>query len=63
MRPTAPGRPGTASSSERAVAVDYEQVRENHRRLAELDRTAPHVSVFSAHDPQELARSVATQQT
>ncbi len=41
---------------ERQVAIDYQKVLENHRRLAELARTrSSEVRVFSAHDPVELA--------
>lgn len=45
---------------ERAVAWDYARVRENHRRLRELHREqGREVTVFSAHDPNELARAVS----
>ena len=41
---------------ERTVAIDYTKVRGNHARLAELARAhADDVTVFSAHDPVELA--------
>jgi glyoxylase-like metal-dependent hydrolase (beta-lactamase superfamily II) len=39
---------------ERLVAMDYEKVLENHRRLGELSQK-PGVTVFSAHDAGELA--------
>jgi glyoxylase-like metal-dependent hydrolase (beta-lactamase superfamily II) len=39
---------------ERLVAMDYEKVLENHRRLGELSQN-PGVTVFSAHDGGELA--------
>lgn len=38
---------------QRAVAVDYRKVQENHRRLGEL-RGVAGVSLFCAHDPGEL---------
>lgn len=42
---------------ERAVAWDYPRVLENHRRLRELATShRDDVAVFSAHDPNELAR-------
>jgi glyoxylase-like metal-dependent hydrolase (beta-lactamase superfamily II) len=42
---------------ERAVAWDHARVLDNHARLAELHRAhGDRVSIFSAHDPNELAR-------
>jgi glyoxylase-like metal-dependent hydrolase (beta-lactamase superfamily II) len=37
---------------ERAIAIDYRRVRENHARLAELAKR-DEVTVFSSHDPVE----------
>jgi glyoxylase-like metal-dependent hydrolase (beta-lactamase superfamily II) len=48
---------------ERTVAWDFARVRENHRRLRELHRTHGHeLTVFCAHDPNELARARARTQ-
>jgi glyoxylase-like metal-dependent hydrolase (beta-lactamase superfamily II) len=40
---------------ERFISIDYQRVRENHARLAELARNDD-VTVFSAHDPIEFER-------
>lgn len=51
-----PHVPGGLRFFERQVAIDYARVLDNHRRLAELARAhADEVTVFSAHDPVELA--------
>jgi glyoxylase-like metal-dependent hydrolase (beta-lactamase superfamily II) len=52
--------PFVLSVQERMVAVDWQQVRENHERLAELHRRAdPNLMIVSAHDPSLLARASA----
>lgn len=46
---------------ERLVAMDFERVRANHARLAELSRERrKDVRVFCAHDGEELARARAS---
>ena len=59
------GKPGIAGRVfERAVAVDYRAVKENHARLRELAREHRHeVTVFSAHDPNEYARLAKGEKT
>lgn len=46
--------PPALETFERLVAVDYRRVLDNHRRLGELASGHADVSVFSAHDPNEL---------
>lgn len=53
VRPGAGAAPPGLRVFERLVAVDYARVLDNHARLRELAR-APDVTVFSAHDPEEL---------
>ncbi|MGX6600661.1 MBL fold metallo-hydrolase [Micromonosporaceae bacterium Da 78-11] len=49
--------PGALRAMEVLVAFDRAQVRDNHDRLAELHRRGdPRLAVFSAHDPELLAR-------
>ncbi len=53
-------RPG-ARFFERAVAWDYARVQQNHARLRALHEAhRDEVTVFSAHDPNELARAIAS---
>ncbi|MBV8719347.1 MAG: MBL fold metallo-hydrolase [Chloroflexi bacterium] len=49
------GMPWALRGVERLIAVDYNQVRANHRTLAELAKH-PDVTIFSAHDPVEYER-------
>jgi glyoxylase-like metal-dependent hydrolase (beta-lactamase superfamily II) len=53
--------PFVLRAQERAVAVNWRRVQENHQRLAELHRDQKHeVQIFSAHDPLLFERARAT---
>ncbi|MGW4488702.1 hypothetical protein ACWEOE_33295 [Amycolatopsis sp. NPDC004368] len=52
--------PLALTAMERVVAHDWRQVKANHRRLAELARTAgPDLVLVDAHDPVLLHRARA----
>lgn len=57
VHPDVAPAPAAIARFEQVMAVDRARVADNHRRLAELAAArSAEVTVFSAHDPRELAR-------